>query len=199
VARPNGELPQNLQDLVASLSYVQAIPLGTTKGIPFLALKLAEANTPMIADGAITCEFRPSVFNVDYRDETIALCFVQFRLNGSDSHIFTASYDLRNDKQYGDCRDLLKMTQYGLLVATDTVHDFLQFDVNFDGGFDPRTVIEGARNLGTAYTPALFGEVSYGLSMQGDTPAALWDFLESVAPLQHRWYARMQLQSEKAE
>ncbi|GEM_PF-2601334 len=198
MTRPNSELPQNLQDLVANLSYVQAVPLGTTQGIPFIALKLGDANEKTIADNAITCEFRPSILNVDYKDHTVALCFVQFRLNGSDRHIYTASYDLGNDKQYSDCHDLLAMKQYGLLAATNNVHDFLQFDVNFEGPFDPQAVLRGARDLGTDYGPMLFSEVSYGLSMQGDSPAALWDFLEGIAPAEYRWYARMRLQSEKA-
>ncbi len=197
MTRPNSELPQNLRDLITHLSYVQAIPLGTTQGIPFIALKLAEADTPMIGGNTLTCEFKPSVFNVDYKDHTIAMCIIQFRLNGSDRHIYTASYDLRNDKQYNDCFDLLKMSQYGLLVATQSVHDFVQFDVNFDGGFDPQYIIKGARDLGTGYDPMLFGEVSYGLTMQADSPAALWKYFENITPGEHKWYARMRLQSEK--
>lgn len=194
---PNTELPKNLQDLVASLSLVQAIPLGTTQGIPFIALKLSTANDGRIGDNSITCEFKPSIFNISYKGENIAICYVQFRLNGSDEHIYTASYDLKNDKQYSDCYDLLAMKQYGLLVLTNNGHDFLQFDADIELDFNPQAMIHGARELGTDYEPLLFSEVSYGLSTQGETPAALWRFLEQVAPLDKKWYASMQLGATK--
>lgn len=195
----NTILPQNLQDLIANLSYVQAVPLGTQQGIPFVAVKVADTNSRLLEDNAVTCEFKPSVFNVDYKGHTLALCIVQFRLNGSDRHIFTASYDLHNGKQYSDCHDLLAMTQYGLLVATAEVHTFLQFDTNFEGTFNPQQVLAQARASATDYDPLLFSEVSYGLTMQADTPAHLWEYLEKIAPAPHRWYARMQLESEKVE
>ncbi|MHC3995378.1 hypothetical protein ACXWTF_11170 [Thiomicrolovo sp. ZZH C-3] len=195
----NTILPQNLQDLIANLSFVQAVPLGTQQGIPFVAVKVADTNSKLLEDNAVTCEFKPSIFNVDYKGQTIALCIVQFRLNGSDRHIFTASYDLHNDKQYSDCHDLLAMKQYGLLVATGEVHTFLQFDTNFAGTFNPQQLLAQARSAATDYDPLLFSEVSYGLTMQADTPAHLWEYLEKIAPALHSWYARMQLQSEKVE
>jgi len=195
----NPLLPQNLRDLIANLSYVQAVPLGTQQGIPFVAVKVADGNERLLEDNSVTCEFKPSVFNVDYKGHTIALCIVQFRLNGSDRHIYTASYDLHNDKQYSDCHDLLAMTQYGLLVATNEVHTFLQFDTNFIGTFNPQQVLKQARGSATDYDPLLFSEVSYGLTMQADTPVHLWEYLDKIAPAVHHWYARMQLQSEKAE
>ncbi len=195
----NTILPQNLQDLIANLSYVQAVPLGTQQGIPFVALKVSNNNAQLLEDNSVTCEFKPSIFNVDYKGHTVAPCIVQFRLNGSDRHIYTASYDLRNDKQYSDCHDLLAMTQYGLLIATEEVHTFLQFDTNFVGTFNPQLLLAQARAAATGYEPLLFSEVSYALTMQADTPAHLWEYLETIAPALHRWYARMQLQSEKAE
>ncbi len=190
---PNSELPQNLQDLLGSMNLVQALPLGTTQGIPFVAIKLSTQNDAYLADNAITCEFKPSIFNIAYQGENIALCFVQFRLNGSDNHIFTASYDLKNDKQYADCYDLLAMKQYGLLVMTDNGHDFLQFDVDLKCDFNPHAIIHGARELGSDYDPKIFSEVSFGLSAQGETPAELWQFLEKMAPFEKQWYASMQL------
>ena len=196
---PNSQLPKNLQDLVGTLSLTQAVPLGTTRGIPFIALKLSAANEARIAANMITCEFKPSVFNIRYKEQNIALCFVQFRLNGSDDHIYTVSYDLKNDKQYGDCYDLLAMKQYGLLVMTDNGHDFMQFDALIELDFNPQAVIRGARELGTKYDPLLFSEVSYGLTTQGETPAALWRFLEETAPLKNKWYASMQLGAVKEE
>lgn len=199
MTEPNENLPQNLQDLIASLSYVQALPLGTNQGISFIAVKLSEANEKQMEEGGITCEFKPSIFNINYKGHTVAICIVQFRLNGSDRHIYTASYDLKNDKQYSDCFDLLKMTQYGLLIATDKLHTFMQFDVNFVGTFNPQQVLHGAREKGTDYDPMLFGEVSHGLMMQADTPAGLWAYFEKIAPALHRWYASMTIEAEQVE
>ncbi len=190
---PNSELPQNLQDILGKMNMVQAIPLGTTQSIPYIALKLSANNDRQLAENTITCEFKPSVFNVTFKGENIAICIVQFRLNGSDKHIYTASYDLKNDKQYGDCYDLLKMKQYGLLVMTDNGHDFLQFDVDFAGDFNPHAIIHGARELGSSYEPQLFSEVLSGLYSQGRTPSDLWQFLEQMAPYEKKWYGAMQL------
>lgn len=199
MTEPNSRLPQNLQDLIANLSLIQAIPLGTKEGIPFIGLKVSDNNAQMLEENAVTCEFKPSIFNVGYKGHTIALCIVQFRLNGSDRHIYTASYDLRNDKQYSDCHDLLSMQQYALLIATNDAHTFLRFDTNFVGTFNPQQVLNEARSHATDYDPTLFGEVAYGLTMQSETPAGLWAYLEKATPALHRWYARLQLQSEKVE
>ncbi len=196
---PNTDLPQNLQDLIANLSSVQAVPLNTEQGIPFLIIKIPEAHPELLEDNAVTCEFKPSIFNIIYKEDTIALCIVQIRLNGSDSHIHTAAYDLNNDKQFSDCHALLAMKQYGLLVATETRHAFLQFDTRFSGDFDPQEVLSEARAKATDYDPILFSEIAYGLTMQAGSPAALWDYLESVAPFKHQWYAAMAMQAEKVE
>jgi hypothetical protein len=195
----NTELPQNLQDLIANLSTVQAVPLNTQQGIPFLIVKIPKEHPELLEDNAVTCEFKPSIFNIVYKDDTIALCIVQFRLNGSDSHIYTATYDLNNDKQFSDCHALLAMRQYGLLVASETHHAFLQFDTRFDGEFDPQEILSAAREKATDYAPVLFSEIAYGLTMQANSPAALWDYFESVTPFKHQWYAAMAMQAEKAE
>lgn len=195
--RPNSELPKNLQDLIANLSTLQAVPMGTEQGIPFLAVKTSDKS--LLLDNSVTSEFKPSVFNIVYKEDTIALCIVQFRLNGLDKHIYTATYDLKNEKQFSDCHALLAMKQYGLLIATDTHHAFLQFDTRFTGTFDPQEVLAETRAKATGYDPVLFSEIAYGLSMQGSSPAALWDYLESVTPFKHQWYAAMAMQSEKVE
>lgn len=193
----NSDLPQNLQGLITHLSTVQAVPLGTQQGIPFLALKIGAGDEALLEDNAVTCEFKPSVFNIDYKGETVALCVVQFMLNGSERHIYTVTYDLSDDKQYSDCHDLLGMQQYGLLIANDTVHTIFQFDTDFVGAFNPRQVIKEARANATRYEPIIFSEVSYALMTQGDTPPRLWAYLDKAAPALHRWYARIQLESEK--
>ncbi len=194
---PNSELPQNLQDLAKSLSFVQAVPLGMMQGIPFLAMRLPTENDTLLAENSITCEFKPSVFNVQFKGENIALCIVQFRLNGSNRQIYTVSYDLKNDTQYSDCFELLAMKQYGLLLMTDNGHDFMQFDTNVKLDFEPQTMIHGARELATDYDPVLCQEVIYALTTQGETPADLWAFLEQMAPFEKSWYGGMQLGATK--
>ncbi len=197
--QPNAELPQNLRDLLPHLSLTQAVPLGTSRALPLLAVKIPDADEALLETGSITCEFKPSVFNVDFQGDSVAVCFVQFRLNGSNARIYTAHYDLANDKQFSDVFDLLAMKQYGLLVCTTDHHDFLQFDVRFEGDFDPRDALDYARRTATDYPPLRFREVVHGLSMQGSSPAALWEFLDAAAPFDKRWYARLTLESEARE
>ena len=193
----NSALPQNLQDLSKTLSYTQAIPIGSEGKVPFLMIKLSVENEKLLAENSITCEFKPSIFNIAYKDENIALCIVQFRLNGSDKHIYTVSYDLKNDKHYSDCSKLLEMDKYALLLVTDNGHDFVQFEANFEADFKPVAMLHGARELGTNYEPGLFMEVAHGLSSQGQTPAELWSFLDKMAPFDKSWYSAMQLGATK--
>ena len=195
---PNSALPQNLQDLVPTLPMSQALPIGSNNGVPFLMIKLAAANEAQIAEGGIASEFRASIFNVTFQGENVGLCFVQFRLNGSDKHIFTAMYDLNNEKHYEDCYDLLAMEKYGLLIVTDSAHDFIQFQPQFKADFKPQAMLHGAKMLCTDYKPGLFLEVSYALTSQGQTPAELWTFLEKMAPFEKSWYGSMQLGATKA-
>ncbi len=193
----NHMLPKNLQDLIPTLSLSQAMPLGNEKGVPFLMIKLLNGNEEIIAEGGISCEFKASIFNVIYQGENVALCFVQFRLNGSDKHIYTASYDLHNEKHYNDCFDLLEMRKYGLLITTDNAHDFLEFKPVFKADFRPQAMIHGAKELSTDYEPGLFLEVAHAISSQGETPAELWKFLEQMAPFEKSWYGSMQLGATK--
>lgn len=194
---PNSTLPKNLQDLVSTLPMSQALPIGSNNGVPFLMIKLAAANEAQIAEGGIASEFRASIFNVTFQGENVGLCIVQFRLNGSDKHIFTATYDLNNEKHYEDCYDLLAMEEYGLLIVTDNAHDFIQFKPQFKADFKPQAMLHGAKTLCTDYEPGLFLEVSYALTSQGQTPAELWTFLEKMAPFEKSWYGAMQLGATK--
>ena len=193
----NENLPKNLQELAAKITPAQALPLGSEKGVPFLMIKLGTENEATIADGGISAEFRASIFNVTFKEENVALCFVQFRLNGSNKHIYTASYDLHNEKHYSDCFDLLAMEKYALLVVTENAHDFLEFKPKFDAAFKPQAMINGAKTLATDYDPGLFLEVSHAITSQGTTPEALWKFLGEMAPFEKSWYASMQLGATK--
>ena len=193
----NELLPKNLQEMIPTLSLTQAIPLGNEKGVPFLMIKLSVGNEAIIEEGGISCEFKASIFNVGFQGENIALCFVQFRLNGSEKHIYTASYDLHNEKHYNDCFDLLEMKKYGLLIVTDNAHDFIEFKPVFKADFRPQAMLHGAKELASDYEPGLFMEVAHALSSQGQTPAELWTFLEKMAPFEKSWYGSMQLGSTK--
>jgi len=193
----NTNLPKNLQELATKITTTQALPLGTENGVPFLMIKLGVENEQTIAEGGIAAEFRASIFNVKFKDENVALCFVQFRLNGSDKHIYTASYDLHNDKHYSDCFDLLAMEKYALLLVTDNAHAFLEFKPVFKADFNPQAMINGAKELATDYDPGLFLEVSHAIMSQGATQADLWKFLEEMAPFEKSWYGAMQMGASK--
>lgn len=196
MTNPNNTLPQNIQDLVSALSTQQAMPLGKINEIPFLAIRLEASKERSIRDNDIICELRPSIFNVDYQDETIALCFIQLRLNRSKEMVYTVQYDLKNKKQFSDVWAFLEMQKYGLLIATKQVHDFQQFDANFEADFHPRDILAGARGSATDYDPALFDEVAFALRSQTKSEHELWDLLNEMTPFDQQWYARLKLDRE---
>ena len=193
----NDTLPKNLQELNQKLAVGQAVPIGNEGLMPFLMVKLPASEVPLLAENKITCEFKPSIFNIGYKDENVALCIVQFRLNGSSQLVYTASYDLKNDKHYRDVSLLLAMDKYALLVVSDEGHDFLQFEANFEADFKPLAMLDGARTLGSDYEPGLFLEVSHAITSQAATPAQLWSVLDEMAPFDKSWYGAMQMGATK--
>lgn len=193
MTNPNNTLPQNIQDLITSLSTQQAMPLGKINEIPFVAIRLEASKEELIRDETIISELKPSIFNVDYQGETIALCFVQFRLNRSKETVYTVQYDLKNEKQFSDVWALLEMQRYGLLIATEQVHDFQQFDANFEADFHPRDILAGARGSATDYDTALFDEVAFALRSQTRSEHELWDLLNEMTPFDQQWYGRLKL------
>lgn len=197
MANSNETLPDNLKELVKKISTQQAIPIGTMSELPFLAIKLEEENKDLISKGGIVCEIKPSILNIDFGEETIAICFVQLRLNGDDKFIYTTAYDLNISKQYDDCYALLNMKKYGLLIACDDIHDFIALDSKFEADFDPRMVLEHAKAETSKYEPALFAEIYYGINSQVNSKKALWDYLESLAPFEEKWYGRMKINKEQ--
>lgn len=193
----NETLPDNLKKLVAKISTQQAIPLGTMSDLPFLAIKLEVEDEDMITQGGIECEIKPSILNIDFAEETVAICFVQLRLNRDDRFIYTTAYDLNIQKQYADCYALLNMKKYGLFVSSDNIHDFIALDSEFEADFDPRMLLEHAKAEASEYDPALFAEIYYGINTQVDSKQALWEYLEYLAPFDKKWYGRMQINKEQ--
>jgi hypothetical protein len=187
----NEELPENLKGLIEALSVEQAIPMGMISGLPFLAVKIADEE--IAKEGALSCELKASILNIDYAEETVGLCFVQLRLNGQDKLIYTATYDLNNAKQYEDCDALLSMKKYGLFIATDEKHDFLAFDTNLKAEFDPRAVLSYAKNESSDYGGELSVEFAYAIRSQAVSARNLWDYLDLLAPYDKEWYGRMQM------
>ncbi len=192
----NNDLQDNLKALVGNLSLQMAVPLGSMSGLPFLAVKVLKEYEDLIEEGKVRCEMKPSVLNIDFGEETIALCFVQIRLNADDNLIYTVSYDLNIEKHYNDCIELLNMKKYGLLIASDTIHDFMAFDNTFEADFDPRAVAIYAKEQASDYSPELFAEASYAISSQANTRRELWDFLDEITPFDKRWYVRMTMNKE---
>lgn len=190
---PNESLPENFQELIKSMSTQQAIPLGEMDDLPFLAIKIPAEMVTRLETNAITCEMRPSIFNVDYEEKTVALAYVLIRLNGSDESVYLARYDLDDDKQFSDVWSLLEMTTYGLLIATDDVHDFQQFDARLDADFDPRNILSGAKERSTGQDVAILNEVDYAIRSQARSHQELWSLFENIAPFDKLWYARITL------
>jgi len=189
----NETLPENLQQMVAALSLEQAVPVGDMDGTPILAVKLADENEHYIQDDSVMCELKASIFNIDFGEDTIALCFAQVRLNKSPDMIYTATYDLNIEKQFEDCYSLLNMKKYGLLVASNTIHEFIGFENKFEAEFDPRAVLEHAKTTANDYTHEKYVEVSYALKSQARSSADLWTYLNQLAPFEKSWYGRMNM------
>ncbi len=190
----NEDLPENLKGLTEVLSGEQAMPIGMISGLPFLAVKIPEEE--IVSEGALSCELKASILNIDYQDETVGLCFVQLRLNGQDHLIYTATYDLNNPKQYADCYELLNMKKYGLFLATDETHDFLAFDSDFKADFDPRSVVAYAQKESSDYGAELSIEFAYGIRSQADSARNFWDYLDLLGPYDKEWYGRMKINKE---
>lgn len=193
----NENLPQNLKALIDLLSTEQAIPMGVISELPFLAVKIGDEDKQSIENGALSCELKASVLNIDdNKGETVGICFVQLRLNAEDRLIYTATYDLKNEKQYTDCYELLNMERYGLFVASDDIHDFLAFNSDFSADFTPRSVLAYAKEQSSDYGAELFAEVAYAIRSQSSSPRSFWDYLDVLAPYDKKWYGRMQISKE---
>jgi hypothetical protein len=189
----NDTLPQNLKQMIDALSLEQAVPLGEMEGIPILAIKLSDENKHYIQEGGLLCELKASIFNVDFGDDIIALCFVQVRLEKSPELIFTVSYDLNVEKQFEDCYSLLNMKKYGLLVGSSSIYEFMSFENVFEAEFDPRIVLNEAKATANDYTHEKFVEVSYAIKSQVRCAAVLWMYLSELAPFEKSWYGRMNM------
>ena len=191
--KTNETLPENLRKMVEALSLEQAVPLGDMEGTPILAVKIADENEHLIKEGGLMCELKASVFNIDFGEDTIALCFAQVRLNKSPDMIYTASYDLNVEKQFEDCYSLLNMKKYGLLVSSSNIHEFIGFENKFEAEFEPRTVLNHAKKTANDYSHEKYVEASYALKSQARSAADLWTYLNQLAPFEKSWYARMNM------
>jgi len=195
--RENQALPENLQGLIKELNYTTAIPLGEINEAPFIAIKIPDANENTLKEAAITCEFRPLIFNIEYEEYVVALCAVQFRLNNSDDFIYTTFYNLQDDKQFKDCFDLLAMQKYGLLVATNSYHDFLLFDAKFEADFSPRAIAKGAREKATEYPTEIYATMVHAIRSQAKNDKELYAALDMLAPYDKMYYASMKMHAQK--
>lgn len=192
----NDTLPENINRLIQTLSTQQAVPLGKVNEIPFLAIKLGVEDEKYIKEGGLSSELKASILNIDYEEDTFALCYVQVRLNGDNKFIYTVVYDLSNDKHYNDCFELLKMENYGLFIASDNIHDFVSFEAKFEANFKPRDILAYAKKKATSYIAEKFAEVSYGLSSQTNSKQELWDYLNYLAPYDKSWYGAMKISKD---
>lgn len=172
------------------MSDFQAYALGIDEEIPLFALKLPDRLSTYL-DQDLGCEFKPAILNVTYENRTFALCIIQFRLDGKDALVFTIYFDLMQEKDYTMAKSLLKMQNYNIIIATQTVHRMMAYKANFVGTFDPRKVLEQTIQQADSSDNDLCREVFSGIAAQFKTAAKMWYALESIASSHHRWYAKL--------
>jgi len=191
----NSSLPEKFQALFKNMEPLQAVPLGAdNNNIPYIGMKVSVDDMAFIDENEITAEFKPTILNIDIEDKTVAILFVQFKLNNLDNFIFTLSYDLKNDKHLVDASGLLRMDNYTLIIATDDEHKILSFTTDFKEEFNPLEVLASARANATEYDLQLFHQLGQFISSYQKTPRDLWKHFDEIAPLERSWYARLQMQ-----
>ncbi len=191
--QPNNELPQNIQDLIKNISTTQTVPISEIDNTPFMLLKLSDEHDEFLRTQEIAAEFRPSIMNVTVGTETIALCFLQIKLNGSEKYIYNAVFNLSDIKQFKDIHAFLNMEKYGLMIATNNIHDFKIFNLNFEADFHPQNILVGARDKADSNNLELFNGIAQSIfSSQKDT-GALWKYFKEVTPLKEQYYVHIQM------
>ena len=197
MTNPNDTLPDNIKQLIEHMSPISAIPLTKIEGIPFLAIKVTQEDAKEFKKNGITAELKPSIFNVELDGVNTAICFIQLRLNRSANHIYNAIYNLKFDKHFEDCFDILQMSEYGVFIATDTTHEFIKFTIDFEADFDLRNIIAGARDRADEVDEDIFKQVQYAFTSQASNQAELWSFLAKIAPYEQQYYASFKLDKQK--
>ena len=192
----NEGLPQQINELLGHMQSGQAVPLSDVDGVPYVAVKISPETVEELLENEVRCEMKPSFMNINFNGEVVALVFIQLRLNEDDSLIYTLTYDINEDKHLKDCYSILNMLNYGLLIATDNEHDFIQLDVNFVAEFDPRKILEYTLEKATDYKKEDFNQVLYAFTSQVVGSHKLWEMLADVAPFEKQWYAAMDMNTE---
>jgi hypothetical protein len=190
----NSELPPSVQGLFENIKPLQGVPLGTNNEMPIIALKVSDEVAKELDIIEVRAEFKPTVMNVDVDGSTLAILFVQFKLNGNDNLIFTLSYDLNNPKHYIDAYGLLKMQQYTLIIGTSENHKVVSFTTNFEAKFQPVSILEIAKSNATEYGLELFHQITSFIITTESSQLELWKHFDRIAPLERSWYTRMTMQ-----
>lgn len=191
--RPNSDLPSNIQELIKNISYTQVIPISEINDIPFMLLKLSDEHDEFLRHQDIAAEFKPSIMNVTVAQETIALCFLQIKLNGSDKYIYSAVFNLSDIKQFQDIYSFLNMQKFGLMIVTNNIHDYKVFNLNFQADFHPRDILIGARDKADSNNLELFNGVAQSIFSSQKDVAALWEYFKKVSPVKESYYVHMQM------
>ena len=191
--KTNDTLPQNMQDMIKSLSRGLAIPIGKMEDTPMLAVKVDVEDEQHIKDADFTSEFKASILNIEFGSEVFAMAYIQVRLNRRSDKVYTVTFDLNIQKQYDDCFELLNMQKYGLLVASDNIYEFISFNPKFEANFVPVQVLAGAKTKSTSYSPDKLLEISHALRSQVREDHDLWDYLNQLTPLDKSWYGYMKM------
>lgn len=174
----------------------QAVPLAQINETPFVALSIADA---ALLDQPVTAEINASILNIEHEKEIYAIAFVQFRLNNDPRLTYTVFFNLHVDKQYQECLQLLAMQKFGLFLATDKEHDFIEFKADFSYDFDPRIVAQNARAKASDYSVESFLELSHFFYHYHQNDQKLWAYLHQIASADKEWYAYIKMASERKQ
>lgn len=189
----NTKLPQNLQELAKQMKAHQAVPLAIIDEIPFVAIRLSDT---ALLKQELSSHIKATILNIEHEKNIYAIAFLQFRLNSDPTLTFTVFYNLKVDKQYQECQALLAMNHYGLLLLTQEYHDFVKFKAQFQADFSLQTVARNARNKASDYSVESFLELSHFFYTYHKNDRMLWDYLESIAPLDKECYAYIKMQAQ---
>jgi hypothetical protein len=191
MANSNTELPENFKHLIDALEIGTAVPLANIQNMPFLGLKLPNDDQDMLKNGEIISQFKPTLLNIDYEEQTYAILILQVILNGSEDYIYNTFYDLNNEQQFTNALEILKLSDYGLFIFTDEVHDFIPFNTKTDINFDPCVIATATKKNASEYQAETCHAIVTALFSSQTNNSELLKFFEEIAPKEKEWYARL--------
>lgn len=195
--RDNSELPQNVKALIENMNPMLAIPIGYVQNIPFVGVHLHDKDESTL-DESIVCDLSASFLNIDVQDEVVAMAVVQFRLNDRKNLSYVAMYNLLDETQFEDCQAVFASDQFGVMLASNHVHDFVAFSLGFSANFDPLESMKFAKEQASEYDESLYFGVMQAFVKQYPDAATMSENLIQLAPVEKQWYAKLRFAPDEA-